>query len=140
MADVYLELSDLEISKEDVFANKDVAELTEWLKEQEGVSLEIAIMLGALKNSPDANTISLSRKLGFVNISIAWIRKRLTELGVTDDRIAPRGQSGVKAHLQQMEAVLRERNAKIKEQNIELTALRQQLRACQRDEVGRAGA
>lgn len=142
MADVYLEYSDLEISKADVMASTDTDELTAWLNEQNEVSQELAIMLGAMKLAPQADTSRMARKLGFVNMSKAWIQKRLAELGVDDDRVHVRhvgngtrvdGKiNAMKAHLSQMEKNLQRRNETIKAQNIELTALRQKVQAYER--------
>lgn len=141
MADVFLEHSDLEISKEEVRECTDVDLLTSWLNEQNEVSQEIAIMIGALKHAPHADTTRLARKLGYVNMSKAWIQRRLGELGVDDERVTVRHPgardpndriASLKRHLEGMEIKLRERNATIKAQNIELTSLRGQVQAFQR--------
>ncbi len=129
MADVFFELSDLEISKEEVRESTSIEELSAWLDEQNEVSQEIAIMLGAMKQAPNADTINLARKLGFVNMSKAWIQKRLTQLGVDDERVTDRHWgtnhgSGLKKHCEELGRVIQEKNARIKEQNVELTALR----------------
>lgn len=132
MVDVYIEHSDLEISREDVEESTDATELLAWLKEQDRVASELAIMIEALKDDEHYNSTGLRRKLGFVKVSIMWIQNRLTALGVDDGVIPLSG--GLKAHLKAMEVKLQEKNEKIKAQNMELQELRSQLAAYRKAE------
>ena len=141
MADVHFERSDLEISKEGVRSSTDIEELTEWLEEQEEVSEELAIMLGAMKFAPHADTERMARKLGFVNMSKVWIRKRLRELGVDDDMVIPRNGkkvNGLKKHIAVMEEAVQRYKGTIKGQNIQIAELRQRLKAYEREEARHA--
>lgn len=135
MAFVIVEKSDLEVSKQDVKACDDIELLTQWLDEQNETAQEIAIMIGSMKLCPDVSTEGMARKLGFVNRSKAWIQRRLSELGVRDDRVGKYygrekkdNIEGRKAHLEVMEKSLQERNAKIKALNIENTALKEKVK------------
>lgn len=127
MPAIFYENSDLEIGKDDVFENDDIAELTEWLNEQRDTATEIVMMLGALKLSPGADTNNLARKLGYVNISVAWLEKRLKQLGVdAEDLVADRDQ-GVRKQLRVLEGVVQQHKAKIKSLNIENSELRHKI-------------
>jgi len=128
MADVYMELSDLEISRSDVQENTDVDELIAWMREQKQVAAEVTIMINTLKEEPDAHTLGLSRKLGYVRMSMMWIGNRLRELGADPEELFPRHSPGARAHLAVMERALQDKSAKLKAANVELTALRQEVK------------
>lgn len=134
MADVYLEHSDLEISKEDVFQSSDINELKSWFDEQNEVAGEILAMIGALKLAPDACTTGLARKLGYINISITWITKRLRQLGVDKEDLVADRDIGIRKQFRVLEGVVQQHKAKIKELNIENSDLRQRLMAFEKRE------
>ncbi len=133
--DVYVERSDFEICRDDVFENSDIAELTEWLEEQRNTGTELAIMLGAMKLAPNYETGAMARKLGFVNISISWIQKRLQELGVENEDVFAPKEKRMRAHIKTMEEAIQTYKGKVKALNAEVQALRQRVKDLERENV-----
>jgi hypothetical protein len=90
MVDVYYERldSDDEITREDVAACGDIAQLQAWRLEQAELSEELAIMLRGVRTGDGADGRGLAWRLGCINISIHWIDKRLRQLGSEPDNDA----------------------------------------------------
>lgn len=132
MADVYHVNSDLEISRQDVFENEDIAELQEWLEEQRDVAGELIAMLGALKLAPDADAGGVARKLGYVNISVKWITTRLKQLGLDAEAIGGAHEAGIRKQFRVLEEVVQNHKAKIKALNIENTELKKKVAALEK--------
>lgn len=136
MPAVFYENSELEIGKDDVFENDDIAELKGWLDEQRETAGEIMMMLGALKMAPGAEANGLARKLGYINISVAWITKRLKQLGVDGDELVAERDQGIRKQFRILEGVVQQHKATIKALNIENSDLRNKVSAYERNKAG----
>lgn len=79
---VYYEPLDTDLTREMVAHEKDGATLLEWYNEQAQIASELRIMSSALRDTDPDAARRMTRKLGYVQISISWLTSALNDAGI----------------------------------------------------------
>ena len=75
------ELETEELDREKIFAETDATTLNKWLADQRMIGDELRALIGAYRGTGINPSLGVVKKLGFTNIAVSWINKRLGDIG-----------------------------------------------------------